>query len=89
MLKDNYNLLIERNRCVYSRFYINQLLRGALYTVGAVLGLFVLLNVLEYYFYFSTGVRSVMFWSFIALSSASPVPLGCVAPDALFFIWAK
>ena len=71
MLKDNYSLLIEKLDAFIRRFYINQLLRGALYTVGAVLGLFVLLNVLEYYFYFSTGVRSVMFWSFIALSGAS------------------
>ena len=71
MLKDNYSLLIEKLDAFIRRFYINQLLRGALYTVGAVLGLFVLLNVLEYYFYFSTGVRSVMFWGFVALSGAS------------------
>ncbi|MCC6280683.1 MAG: DUF4175 domain-containing protein [Saprospiraceae bacterium] len=71
MLKDNYSLLIEKLDAFIRRFYINQLLRGALYTVGAVLGLFVLLNILEYYFYFSTGVRSVMFWGFVALSGFS------------------
>jgi hypothetical protein len=53
------------------KFYINQLLRGALYTVGAVLGLFILLNVAEYYLYFSTGVRTVLFWSFVLLSGAA------------------
>ncbi|HRI61616.1 MAG TPA: DUF4175 domain-containing protein, partial [Saprospiraceae bacterium] len=45
--------------------------RGALYTVGAVLGLFILLNVAEYYLYFSTGVRTAMFWGFAALSGAA------------------
>ncbi|GAB4495252.1 MAG: ATPase [Saprospiraceae bacterium] len=71
MLKDNYSLLIEKLDAFIRKFYINQLLRGALYTVGAVLGLFILLNVAEYYFYFSTGVRTAMFWSFMALSGTA------------------
>jgi len=71
MLKDNYTLLIEKLDGFIRKFYINQLLRGALYTVGAVLGLFILLNLLEYYFYFGTGVRTAMFWSFMLLSAAS------------------
>jgi len=71
MLKDNYSLLIEKLDAFIRKFYINQLLRGALYTVGAVLGLFILLNVAEYYFYFSTGVRTAMFWSFMAMSGAA------------------
>ncbi len=71
MLKDNYSLLIEKLDGFIRKFYINQLLRGALYTVGAVLGLFILLNVLEYYFYFNTSVRTGMFWGFITLSAAA------------------
>ncbi len=71
MLKDNYSLLIEKLDAFIRRFYINQLLRGALYTVGAVLGLFVLLNLMEYYLYFGTGVRSVMFWGFLGLSGTA------------------
>jgi hypothetical protein len=68
MVKDNYSLLIEKLDAFIRRFYINQLLRGALYTVGAVLGMFILLNLLEYYFYFGTGVRSFMLWGFLGLS---------------------
>ncbi len=71
MLKDNYTLLIEKLDGFIRKFYINQLLRGALYTVGAVLGLFILLNLLEYYLYFGTGVRTAMFWSFMLLSGAA------------------
>ncbi|MCE7924163.1 MAG: DUF4175 domain-containing protein [Haliscomenobacteraceae bacterium CHB4] len=71
MLKDNYSLLIEKLDAFIRKFYINQLLRGALYTVGAILGLFILLNVAEYYFYFSTGVRTAMLWGFAALSGAA------------------
>ena len=64
----NYTLLIEKLDAFIRKFYINQLLRGALYTVGAVLGLFIVLNILEYYFYFGTGVRTAMFWGFLLLS---------------------
>lgn len=65
MQKDNYSLLIEKLDGFIRKFYINQLLRGALYTVGLVLGLFILFNVLEYYFYFGTGVRTAMLVSFL------------------------
>ncbi|MCW5922368.1 MAG: DUF4175 domain-containing protein [Saprospiraceae bacterium] len=71
MLKDNYSLLIEKLDAFIRKFYINQLLRGALYTVGSVLGLFILLNVAEYYLYFSTGVRTFLFWGFALLSGAA------------------
>ncbi len=71
MIKDNYSLLIEKLDGFIRKFYINQLLRGALYTVGAVLGLFVLLNLAEYYLYFGTTTRTVLFWSFIGLSGAA------------------
>jgi hypothetical protein len=71
MLKDNYSLLIEKLDGFIRKFYINQLLRGALYTVGAVLGLFILFNVLEYYFYFGTAMRTAMLWSFLLISAAA------------------
>lgn len=69
MQRDNYSLLIEKLDAFIRKYYINQLLRGALYTVGVVLGLFVLLNVAEYYLYFSTGVRTGLLWGFLALSA--------------------
>lgn len=68
MQKDNYSLLIEKLDAFIRKFYINQLLRGALYTVGAVLGLFILLNVAEYYLYFGTTFRTILLWSFAAVS---------------------
>ncbi|MFN0212629.1 MAG: DUF4175 family protein [Saprospiraceae bacterium] len=71
MQRDNYALLIEKLDGFIRKFYINQLLRGALYTVGAVLGLFILLNLAEYYFYFGTGVRTGLLWGFLALSATA------------------
>ena len=71
MQRDNYSLLIEKLDSFIRKFYINQLLRGALYTVGVVLGLFILLNVAEYYFYFSTGIRTGLLWGFLGLSAVT------------------
>lgn len=69
--KDNYQLLIEKLDQFIRKFYVNQLIRGLLYSVGFILFLFILFNVLEYNFYFSTGVRKGLFFSFIGLSSAA------------------
>lgn len=71
MQRDNYSLLIEKLDGFIRKFYINHLLRGALYTVGTVLGLFIVLNVLEYYFYFPTGVRTGMLWGFAGVSAVA------------------
>lgn len=69
MQRDNYSLLIEKLDAFIRKYYINHLLRGALYTVATVLGLFIVLNVLEYYFYFPTGVRTAMLWGFAGVSA--------------------
>jgi hypothetical protein len=71
MQRDNYSLLIEKLDAFIRKFYVNQLLRGALYFVGLSLGLFITLNVLEYYFYFPTGVRTAMLWGFVGISGIS------------------
>lgn len=69
--KDNHQLLIEKLDQFIRKYYINQLIRGALYAVGAVVLLFLVVNLLEYYFYFKPAVRKTMFWSFIALSGVA------------------
>lgn len=66
----NYQQLIQKLDQFIRKYYINKLIRGSLYTVGIVLGLFLLLNTLEYYFYFSTGVRKIFFYTFWAATLA-------------------
>jgi len=68
-VKDNYQLLIEKLDQFIRKYYINQLIRGFLYSVGFILLLFLLFNVLEYYYYFSSDIRKGLFYSFIGLSS--------------------
>ncbi len=66
--KDNYQLLIEKLDQFTRKYYLNQLIRGTLYAVGLILLLFIVVNVLEYFFYFSKPVRKSMFFSFIGTS---------------------
>jgi hypothetical protein len=69
--KDNYSLLLSKLDSFIRKYYINKLIRGGLYCLGLVLVLFLLFNFLESQFYFGTGPRKLMFFSFISVSLAS------------------
>lgn len=69
--KTNYELLISKLDRFIRKYYINKLIRGVLYAVGIILGLFVLFNLLEYYYYFDKPVRKSFFYSFLGISAVS------------------
>lgn len=66
--KRGYDLLLEKLDRFIRKYYVNKLIRGALYSIGLILALFLLFNLLEYYYYFGQGVRKVLFGSFIFTS---------------------
>lgn len=65
---DNYRLLVEKLDQFIRKYYVNQLIRGALYSVGLILVLFLTMSLLEYNFYFNTTVRKMLVYSFIGIS---------------------
>lgn len=69
--QDNYQLLINKLDQFIRKFYINQVLRGALYSLGLILGLFLALSLLEYYYYFESSIRKAMFYSFLGVSASA------------------
>lgn len=69
--KNNYELLISKLDRFIRKYYINKLIRGTLYSIGIILALFVLFNVLEYYYYFDKPVRKGFFYSFLGISAVS------------------
>lgn len=69
--QSNYTILIQKLDTFIRKYYINRLIRGVLYSVGLLLALFLLFNVLEYYFYFDTGVRKAMFYGYLVTAVAS------------------
>lgn len=66
--RNNYQLLIEKLDQFIRKYYINQLIRGVLYSVGLILLLFLVAAFLEHTFFFDTGMRKVLFFSFIGVS---------------------
>lgn len=64
----SYAILIKKLDTFIRKYYLNQLIRGSLYSIGLILGLFLLFSVAEYNFYFPKGVRAVMFFSFVGVS---------------------
>lgn len=69
--KNNYQLLITKLDQFIRKFYVNQLIRGGLYSIGLILLLFIAINTLEHFFYFDTGVRKGLFYSFVGVSVAA------------------
>ena len=67
----NYNLLIQKLDAFTRRYYLNKLIRGSLITIGSVLAVFLVYNLLENQFYFSTTTRLLLLISFLGISAAS------------------
>ena len=68
---NNYRLLIEKLDQFIRKYYVNQVIRGALYSIAVILVFFLGITFLENEFYFNTGVRKVMFFSFLGISALS------------------
>ncbi|MCB0549247.1 MAG: DUF4175 domain-containing protein [Phaeodactylibacter sp.] len=66
--QDNYRLLINKLDQFIRKYYINQMIRGVLYSTGLILALFLAMALLEYYNYFDTSIRKAMFYSFLGVS---------------------
>lgn len=63
---DNYQVLIGKLDAFIRKYYKNQLLRGAIYAFTLGLAFYLLVVLLEYFGQFGTGLRTVLFYLFIA-----------------------
>ncbi len=86
--KSNYDLLLTKLDQFIRKYYINKLIRGSLYTLGLVLALFLLFNILEYNFYFSTSIRKVLFGSFL-ITSIGALAYWVLTPLTKYFSLGK
>ena len=64
---NNETFIQEKVREFVRKYYANKLLRGALLFVFITLMVFITYAVLEYFSYFNGTVRTVLFYSYIAL----------------------
>lgn len=70
-MKDNYSFLIQKLDAFIRKYYVNQLLRGVLYTSIIILIFFLVIVVAENQFYFTTAIRKFLFFSFVLVSLGS------------------
>ena len=61
----NYDLLIRKIDEFIRKYYKNQLIRGLLYSLAALGMYFILIVMLEYFSWFNTDIRSLLFYTFL------------------------
>lgn len=69
-MSDNYQLLVRKLDEFIRKHYLNQLLRGIIYSSAIILATFIIFNVVEYHYYLSTTGRKILFFGFLAGSGA-------------------
>ncbi len=67
-MSGNYQNLIEKLDEFIRKYYKNLLLRGLIYSSGLLLLFFISATTLEYFAHFGSGVRTVLFYSFLLAS---------------------
>lgn len=65
----NYDILLGKLDEFIRKYYKNQLIKGLLYFTGLVLGLFLVIVLAEYFGRFNQLVRTIIFFSFAAVSA--------------------
>lgn len=68
-MENNYDLLIRKIDEFIRKYYKNQLIRGLMYSLAALGMYFILIVLLEYFSWFSTGTRSFLFYTFLATTA--------------------
>lgn len=72
MQQSNYQSLLEKIDQFTRKYYVNNLIRGVLYSTGLLLAAFIGFALLEYYYFNATAssmqLRKVLFYSFVGIS---------------------
>ncbi len=68
MQLNQYNELLNKLDAFTRKFYLNQILRGSIFSAVYVLALFLAVNLLEYYLFLSPAMRKVLFYGFVGSS---------------------
>lgn len=61
----NSNLLVQKLDAFIRKYYKNQLLKGAIYSLAILFSTYLLVVILEYFGQFGTGMRTLLFFVFL------------------------
>jgi hypothetical protein len=68
-MSNNYQILIKKLDAFIRKYYKNKLLKGGIYSAALLLASFMVFTSLEYFGQFSTTGRTVLFYSFIGITT--------------------
>lgn len=71
MNNTNQQILQDKVKQFVRKYYTNKLYKGAIFFIIIILSVFISFSLFEYYSYSNTTVRSILFYSFIALGIAT------------------
>ena len=66
-MNNNQLLINQKIREFAQKYYLNQLYKGAIFFVMVTLLTFIIYALLEYFAYFNTTVRAILFYSYLLL----------------------
>ena len=87
-MSSNYDLLVAKINEFTQKFYLNKLLRGIINAVSCLLGLFLILFVFTYYLNPGIRFKTILFFSYIAASSAL-IYFWIIVPSLSYFSLRK
>ncbi len=67
MMNNNQEIIHAKIKEFVRKYYVNKLLRGLIFFVFATLLVFIIYSLLEYFSYFGTVVRTILFYSYLLL----------------------
>ncbi len=65
-MNENYNILIDKLDAFIRKYYTNRLIRGILYSIALLGSFFLIIALLESAAWFSSPVRTVLFYGYLA-----------------------
>ena len=73
MSSSKIQILNDKIRQFLKKFYLNKLCKGVVFFVIILLATFIAFSLFEYFSYSNTIVRSILFYSFIALALVTSI----------------
>lgn len=67
-MPENFEILIEKVNGFIRKYYKNLMLKGAIYSISAILVLFLFIDFIEYFAWSSPLFRTLLFYSFISIT---------------------
>lgn len=64
---ENFDLLLQKIDAFIRKYYFNQLLKGFVLTISVIAAYFLIINLIEHYFFLSTTGRKILFYSFLII----------------------